>query len=112
VQTLTLEVTDRNFEQVVLHSLRPVTLLFGADWSGSTCIMQTIIAEHADELDEIVTCARIDFARHAPVAARFGVTSVPTILIFSAGHVTDMIVGMVSYSELTDRIQTALKRED
>lgn len=107
-----LEVTHGNFDQVVLQGPRPVTLLFGADWSGSTCIMQAIIAEHADELNGIVTCARIDFARHADIAARYGVTSVPTILIFSAGHVAEMVVGMASYTELTARIRAALKGED
>lgn len=107
-QTVTLVVTDENFDQLVLENPKPVVVHFSADWSGSSDIMHAIVDGLADRFEGEVTFAEIDFGRHGHIAERLGVASVPTLVIFSTGEVVDIIEGMISSSELAEKVRAQL----
>ena len=100
--------TDTNFESEVLASAGTVLVDFSAVWCGPCKKLEPIVHEIAAEYGERLKVVKVD-VDHAPgTAARFGVLSIPTLMIFSGGKVKDQIVGALSKRALTDRVDKAL----
>ena len=101
-------VTDENYDRVVAQNPQPVVLCFTASWSGSSCIMHAIVTDLAERFAGRVTIGKVDADGSTRIARRLGVTSIPTLLIFSSGEVTDMIEGMTSADELAKKVSALL----
>jgi thioredoxin 1 len=100
--------TDTNFESEVLASAGTVLVDFSAVWCGPCKKLEPIVHEIAAEYGERLKVVKVD-VDHAPgTAARFGVLSIPTLMIFSGGKVKDQIVGALSKRALADRVDKAL----
>jgi thioredoxin 1 len=107
--TTMLTVTEENYDRVVAQNPQPVVLSFTASWSGSSSIMHAIVADMAERFAGRVTIARIDADGSTRIAERLGVSSIPTVLIFSEGEVVDMIEGMLSGNELAQKVSAVLR---
>lgn len=90
-----LEVTDANFDQVVLKSEEPVMIDFWAAWCGPCRALAPIVDEVAKAYEGKVKVAKMDVDKNAATPQRYGVRGIPTLLIFKGGQVREQIVGYV-----------------
>ena len=88
VQTITKE----NFDEVVLKSDRPVLVDFWAEWCGPCRMVSPIVDEIAEERADIVV-GKVNVDEQGELAMRFGVMSIPTLLVFKGGELVQQAVG-------------------
>lgn len=90
---ITLNTT--NFEQEVLKSDIPVLVDFWAGWCGPCKMLTPIIEEIAKEYDGKVKVGKVNIDDFATLAMNYGITSIPTVILFKDGQVIDKSVGFV-----------------
>lgn len=95
VQTITKE----NFDQVVLQSAKPVLVDFWAEWCGPCRMVSPLVDEIAQERDDVVV-GKINVDEQGELAMRFGVMSIPTLLVFKGGEIVNKAVGARPKAEL------------
>ncbi len=88
----TKTVTDASFADDVLLSDKPVIVDFWAEWCGPCRMIAPILEEVATDHDEIVV-AKLNVDENPSTAAQYGVTSIPTMNVFSGGKVVKQIIG-------------------
>ena len=88
VQTITKE----NFDETVLQAGKPVLVDFWAEWCGPCRMVSPIVDEIAEERDDIVV-GKVNVDEQGELAARFGVMSIPTLLVFKDGELVRTAVG-------------------
>lgn len=91
-----IAVDDNNFEYEVLTSKLPVLVDFGAPWCGPCQRQLPILEKFATENITRVKICKVDIDEAPSLTARFGIRSVPSILLFNAGQKLDLKVGLVS----------------
>ncbi len=99
-----LEITDGNFDQLVLKSDRPVIVDFWAAWCGPCRALAPIVDEVAKQDQGRVVVGKIDVDKNTATPGRYGVKGIPTLMVFKGGQVREQIVGYVS----KERIEKAL----
>lgn len=100
--------TDQTFESEVLRSTDPVLVDFSAIWCGPCKKLEPIVHEVAAEYGDRLKVVKVDVDHSPSTAARFGVLSVPTLMIFQGGVVKDQFVGVLSKKALSDRVAKVL----
>ncbi len=103
-----LTITDKNFNHQVLENLQPVLVHFAANWSGSSDIMTPIIEDLALKFTGEVAFGQIDSDKYGQIAMKFGIESAPTLLFFNHGRVVDRTTGVISKSELRNKLKALL----
>jgi thioredoxin 1 len=100
-----LDVTDASFEKEVLKSDRPVLVDFWAEWCAPCRMLAPIVKEVAEEFAGELRVAKVDVDASPDTAARFGIRSIPTLLLFQQGRVVDQLVGAVPKARIVERIR-------
>ncbi len=90
-----LEITDANFDQMVLKSDRPVMIDFWAAWCGPCRALAPIVDEVAKQYGGKVVVGKMDVDKNTATPQRYGVRGIPTLLVFKGGQVREQIVGYV-----------------
>ena len=101
---------DRNFEQEVLQSKRPVLVDFWAEWCPPCKAIGPVIEEIAVEFDGIARVGKVDVDGNKSLALRYAISSIPALLFFVNGEVVDRVVGVVSKDELANKLATLSER--
>ena len=101
--------TDGNFQREVIESQKPVLVDFWAPWCGSCQAMGPVISELADEFQSRAVVAKIDVDNNPEMAARYGIRSIPTLMIFQNGKITDQMVGTMPKKALAQKLEDRLQ---
>jgi thioredoxin 1 len=105
---MALELTDSNFEEMVLKSDKPVLVDFWAEWCGPCRMVAPIVNELAVEYEGKMVVGKVDVDSNPEVAQKFGIRNIPTILFFKNGEIADKQVGAVPKSKLVSKINGLL----
>jgi thioredoxin 1 len=99
-----LTLTDANFKSEVLDSPTPVLVDFSATWCGPCKQLAPIVEQLATEYSGQLKVGAVDVDQARETAMRYGIMSVPTIMLFRAGQVKDQVVGFATKAALKERI--------
>ncbi|MCU4155288.1 thioredoxin [Carboxylicivirga sp. A043] len=103
-----IEVTDANFEELVLNSDKPVLVDFWAEWCGPCRMVTPIVKELAEEYGDKAVITKMDVDSNPGTSVKFGIRNIPTILFFKNGEVVDKQVGAVPKTILASKIDALL----
>jgi thioredoxin 1 len=101
---LYVEVTDASFEEVVLKSELPVLVDFWAVWCAPCRMVAPIVEELAAEKEGSLKVVKMDVDNNPDTAMKYGIRSIPTLLMFKNGEVIDQIIGAVPKSMIESKI--------
>ena len=103
-----IALTDDNFSEEVLHSNLPVLVDFWAAWCGPCRMVAPIVEELATEYDGKAKVAKLDVDAAQKTALEFGIRSIPTLLIFKEGKVSDQVIGAIPKEQIAEKLDAAL----
>jgi thioredoxin 1 len=98
-----IELTDANFDQIV-NGDKPVLVDFWAEWCGPCKMIGPVVEELAGEYEGKAVVAKLNVDENPNVTARFGVRSIPTLLVFKGGQIVDKQIGAVPKSVLAGKL--------
>ncbi len=103
-----VHVTDDTFETKVLKSSRPVLVDFWAEWCGPCKAIAPILEQIAVEYQDRVEIAKVDVEGSQTTAMKYGIRSIPTLILFKGGIVEAQHVGIVSKEQLQKLLEAKL----
>ena len=99
-----ITVTSENFESEVLNSEKPVLVDFWASWCGPCRMLSPIVDEIAEEV-QTIKVGKVNVDEQQDLAGKFGVMSIPTLILFKNGQPVNNSVGAKSKAALLDFIK-------
>ncbi|MBD2090144.1 thioredoxin [Microcoleus sp. FACHB-1515] len=102
------QVTDSTFNQEVLESDVPVLVDFWAPWCGPCRMVAPVVDEIAEQYSGQVKVVKVNTDDNPSVASKYGIRSIPTLMIFKGGQRVDMVVGAVPKTTLANTLEKYL----
>jgi thioredoxin 1 len=103
-----IELTDANFEEMVLKSDKPVLVDFWAEWCGPCLMIAPAVEEIAHELEGKAVVGKLNVDLNSKISAEYGIRNIPTLLIFKNGQIVDKHVGAAPKSVLLGKLTTQI----
>ena len=103
-----LEFTDGNFEAEVLNSDKPVLVDFWAEWCGPCRMIGPVVEEMAGEYEGKAKIGKVNVDNNPDISVKYGIRSIPALLIFKNGEVVDQIVGAVPKPHITKQLDAQI----
>ena len=104
----TADVTAQDFENEVLKSEIPALVDFWAEWCGPCKMIAPFVDAIAEEYAGKLKVCKLNIDKDATIAAKYGVMSIPTLVLFKGGEVVEQIVGALSQQKIVEKIQPHL----
>ncbi|MDP4267590.1 MAG: thioredoxin [Bacteroidota bacterium] len=101
---MALELTDLNFQEMVLDSDKPVMVDFWAEWCGPCRMVGPLVNELHDEYQGRAIIGKVDVDNNPEITSKYGIRNIPTILFFKGGQVVEKQVGAVPKSKLKEKL--------
>ncbi len=102
-----LEITDQNFDEI-LNTDKPVLVDFWAEWCGPCKMIGPLVEELAADYDGKAVIGKVDVDVNPEVSAKFGIRSIPTLLVFKNGEIVDKQIGAVPKTVLSQKLDAQL----
>ncbi len=103
-----IEITDANFEEIIASD-KPVLVDFWAEWCGPCKMIGPVVEELASEYEGKAVVGKVDVDNNPSVSAKFGIRSIPTLLVFKGGEVVDKQIGAVPKSVLAQKLDAQVE---
>ncbi len=103
-------IDDTNFDQMVLQSKKPVLVDLWAHWCKPCLMVAPILDELSEEYNGRINFVKLDVDQNPKTAAKYGIMSIPTLLIFKNGEPISHIVGLRPKAELKRSLEDALAK--
>ena len=100
-----LELTESSFDSSVLKSAKPVLVDFWAIWCGPCRQVAPIVASLASKWGDKVTVAKLNVDDVPSVAERYGIMSIPTLMLFKGGQIVERVVGVSPQAALEKKFE-------
>ena len=105
---MAIEITDANFDELVLKSDKPVLVDFWAEWCGPCRMVGPMVEELSKEYDGKAVIGKMNVDLNANVPIKFGIRNIPTLLFFKNGQLVDRQVGAVPKATLETKLKAQL----
>ena len=105
---MTKAVTDTSFDVDVLQSTRPVVVDFWAVWCGPCRMIAPLVEELSVQYAGKVDFVKLNVDENPQISMKYGIRSIPTLLVFKDGKPVDQVVGAVPKRELQKHVDAAL----
>ncbi len=105
---MAIEITDANFDEVVLKSDKPVIVDFWAEWCGPCRMVGPIVEEISQEYVGKAVVGKVDVDSNPNISTQFGIRNIPTILFFKGGKMVDKQVGAVAKNVLVEKLKAQM----
>ena len=105
---MALEITDANFEELVLKSDKPVLVDFWAEWCGPCRMVGPVVEEIAKEYDGRAVVGKVNVDHNSGISTKYGIRNIPALLFFKNGEIVDKQIGAVPKSVLAEKLAKQL----
>ncbi len=105
---MALELTDANFDELVMKSDKPVLVDFWAEWCGPCRMVGPIVEELATEYEGKAVIGKVNVDSNQEVAGKFGIRNIPTLLVFKNGEIVDKQVGVAPKTVLAGKLDAQM----
>jgi len=105
---MVVEITDSNFEELVLKTDKPVVIDFWAVWCGPCRIVTPIVEEMSAEYDGKAVIGEVDVDSYPDIATKYGIRNIPTVLFLKNGEIADKQVGVAPKQKFVDKLNVLL----
>lgn len=103
-----VELTDSNFDEMISKGDKPVLVDFWAEWCGPCKMIAPVVEELANDYDGKAVVAKLDVDSNPGVSTKYGIRSIPTLLVFKDGKIVDKQVGAVNKGVLAQKLDAQL----
>ncbi len=103
-----VEIEEAKFNELVLQAETPVLVDFWAPWCGPCRMVTPVVEQLAEEYDGKVSFVEVNVDNNPRIASRYGIMSIPTLMLFKEGQPVDTIIGFRPKDELKKSLEAAL----
>jgi thioredoxin 1 len=105
---MAVELTDANFDEIVLGSDKPVMIDFWAEWCGPCRMVGPVVEEIHNDYTGKAVVAKVNVDENPNISMKFGIRNIPTIVFLKNGELVDKSVGAVPKNVLTEKLDNLL----
>jgi len=105
---MALQITDSNFDELVLNSDKPVLVDFWAEWCGPCRVVGPIVEELSKDYEGRAVVGKVDVDNNPNISMKYGIRNIPTLLVFKNGEIVDKQVGAVPKTVLAQKLNAQL----
>jgi thioredoxin 1 len=105
---MAIELTDANFEELVMKSNKPVLVDFWAEWCGPCRMVGPIVEELSKDYEGKAVVGKVNVDNNPNISMQFGIRNIPTLLVFKNGEIVDKQVGASAKSVLAGKLDAQL----